>query len=69
MTPNGVFFITCSLLVNTMILVQIYVDSHIDDEQTRLFSDDNADYAQQWAEVAYERKDVDFVKVQELEVI
>lgn len=52
-----------------MILVQIYVDSHIDDEQTRLFSDDNADYARQWAEVAYERKGVDFVKVQELEVI
>ena len=52
-----------------MILVQIYVDSHIDHEQTRLFSDDNADYAQQWAEVAYERKDVDFVNVQELEVI
>ena len=51
-----------------MILVQIYRGQTVNDEETLLFSDDNSDYAQQWAEIAEGLTGVDYVKVQHLEV-
>ena len=54
---------------NTMILVQCYVGSFIDDDMTRLFNDCDADYAQQYAEVSEEVPNVDYVSVKTLEVV
>ena len=61
------FFVNNTM--STAILVTVYRDVHIDDDMSRLFSPENADYARQYAECAEDTPGVDFVKLQTLEVV